>query len=189
MQSVETSAPVGHDTPRPTPPDPLHEFAALIDGHQRMVWRYLRLLGADAHEADDLMQDTFVCAAEGLRRGERLHAPAAFLRGVARNLLLGARRRTRRRPPTEPWLDAVDRHVEARPDVLSDDRLEALRRCLERLSGRARLAIETHHLEGASVEATARRLGIGIEGVRSLLRRTREVLRDCAIRQLGEQDR
>jgi DNA-directed RNA polymerase specialized sigma24 family protein len=72
-----------------------------------MVWRYLRLLGADPHEADDLMQDTFVRLAEVLARGEPLQAPAAFLRGIGRNLLIGIRRRARTRDrrlngPT-PW--------------------------------------------------------------------------------------
>jgi hypothetical protein len=51
------TAPAGPPT---TPAAPaVAELAALIGTHQHMVWRYLRLLGADPHEADDLMQDTF----------------------------------------------------------------------------------------------------------------------------------
>ena len=49
------------------------ELADWIRAHQHMVWRYLRLLGADPHEADDLMQDTFVCFARGQQRGELPH--------------------------------------------------------------------------------------------------------------------
>ena len=86
--------------PTATPPPRANEptLAAIVAQEQRPLWRYLRLLGADAHEADDLLQDTFVQFATG----ERTEAPrhvGAFLRGIARNLLLAARRRQRRAEP------------------------------------------------------------------------------------------
>ena len=39
------------------------DLPELIAAHQRPLWRYLRLLGAERHEADDLVQDTFVAFA------------------------------------------------------------------------------------------------------------------------------
>ena len=66
-----------------------------------------------------------------LRGGEDLRVPAAFLRGVARNLLLGARRRERRNPPVVSWLDAVDEFVAAEPEAIEDARVDALRMCME----------------------------------------------------------
>lgn len=161
--------------------DPL---AALIDQHQRALWRYLRLLGADPHEADDLMQDALVRFARGQRDGEVVHAPAAFLRGIARNLLLAARRRARLRPPAVAWLDAVDRLWQREPEAFGEARLEALRDCIPRLPERARRAIEWHHLEGLSRRATAARLGVGDEGAKSLLDRARVLLRQCIERRL-----
>ena len=113
-------------------------LVALIEAQQRPLWRYLRLLGADAHEADDLMQDTFVQFASTKR--DNLQSPVAFLRGIARNLLLAARRRQRRDVPNAHWL---------------------------------------HHVEGLSRQQTAAQLGIGDEGVKSLLSRTRDLLRQC----------
>ena len=158
------------------------DLAALVARHQAMVWRYLRLLGADAHEADDLMQDAFVRVAEALQAGERLRDAGAYARGVARNLLLAARRRARRRPLPVDWLDAVDRYVAERPAALEADRLDTLRRCVERLRGRARDAVRWRHFDGLSERETGARLGLGLEGVRSLLKRTRAVLRRCVDR-------
>jgi RNA polymerase sigma-70 factor (ECF subfamily) len=148
-----------------------------------MVWRYLRLLGADPHEADDLMQDTFVRLAEVLARGEPLQAPAAFLRGIGRNLLIGIRRRARTKGPTVEWADAVDRFA-GQPQALEDGRIEALRRCIARLTGRARQVVEWHHVEGASYRDAAARLGIGVQGIKSLLARAREALRQCIEQQM-----
>lgn len=152
-------------------------LVALIEAQQRPLWRYLRLLGADAHEADDLMQDTFVQFASTKR--DNLQSPIAFLRGIARNLLLAARRRQQRDVPNAHWLHAVEELAAAEPQAFEDARIDALRACIERLQGRARQAIELHHVEGLSRQQTAAQLGIGDEGVKSLLSRTREVLRQC----------
>ncbi|MCB9887131.1 MAG: sigma-70 family RNA polymerase sigma factor [Planctomycetes bacterium] len=166
----------------PTPP-----FAELVRSHQHMVWRYLRLLGADAHEADDLMQDSFVLLGEALQRGERVIAPPAYLRGVARNLLIASRRRQRRQPPTLEWADAVDR-LAGEPHALEDARVEALRRCYERLAGRARSAIEWHHVDGVSYREAARRLGIQEQGIKSLLARARDALRTCIEQRIATEE-
>ncbi|MGC6487556.1 MAG: RNA polymerase sigma factor [Planctomycetota bacterium] len=164
------------------------EFAALVRGQQRPVWRYLRLLGADPHEADDLMQDAFVVASERLLAGERLVDVGAYLRGTARNLLLSARRKARRRPPTVPWLEEVDERLRDDPAALDDERLERLRGCVERLSGRMQDAVRWHHVDGASCADVAARLGIGANGIKSLLSRARAALRAC-VQQPGEGER
>lgn len=165
------------------------DLQALVLRYQGAVWRYLRLLGADLHEADDLMQEAFVRCAERLRAGDCIVAPMPFLRGVARNLLLGARRRQRRRPPQVPWLDAVDEFVALQPAAIEDGRVDALRQCLQRLQGRSQQAVVWHHTDGLSHEQVAVRLGIGMHGVKSLLSRARDVLRDCVERRIQEEQR
>ena len=62
--------------------------------------------------------------------------------------------------------------------------LAALRECTDELSGRPREAIELHYCSGASREAIAERLEMKPDGVKSLLRRTRELLRECVERKL-----
>lgn len=166
---------------RPAPADP---FAALVVAHQPMLWRYLRLCGADAHEASDLLQDAFVRLFEGMQRGEPIEHPAAFLRATARYLLIAVRRRDQRRAELSRWIDAVDAHVAATPCALGAERLDALRACIERLAPRAREAVRIHHLDGASLRDTATRLQLGLEGARSLLARARSALRTCVDRHL-----
>ena len=160
-------------------PDVVADLTVLVVRYQTQVWRYLRLLGAATHEADDLMQETFVLAGARLRQGERLLAPAAFLRGVARNLLLSERRKQRRQPPTVPWLDAVEEFVLQQPEAIEDGRVDALRLCVQRLQGRAQQAVQWHHLDGVPQAEVAVRLGLGRNGLKALLRRAREALREC----------
>lgn len=154
-----------------------HDVTRLVRQHQDEVWRYLRYLGATAELADDLTQETFL---QWLRapfedRGDA--ARSGWLRTVARNLYV----RSFRRPPlplTE--LDEVEAAWQrfARGDA-GGESLERLRHCLERLDGRARAVVRLHYEERRSRREIGDRLGIGDDGVKSLLRRIRALLRDC----------
>lgn len=172
------------------PPAEAHapSLAAIVAQEQRPLWRYLRLLGADAHEADDLLQDTFVQFATAARAAGEPRVVAAYLRGIARNLLLAARRRRRREAPDGIWMDAVDALAAADPHAFTDARITALRACLADLQGRARQAIEWHNLDGLSRRDTAERLGLADEGAKSLLTRARDALRQCIERRLRHEE-
>lgn len=156
----------------------------LVRAHQAGIWRYLRYLGADDAEADDLAQETFLAV---LRKPFEQRSPAetfAYLRSVARNKLLGLRRREGRIVPLDEFSvadDVWDRLV--RGD--GEEMLDALEDCLEHVNGRARQAIEMHYREEQSREEIAAALGLKPEGVKTLLRRTRAALRDCIERKIN----
>jgi RNA polymerase sigma-70 factor (ECF subfamily) len=161
------------------------DLASLVHRHQAGVWRYMRFLGADAAEADDLTQETFLALAraEFIERDER--QTAGYLRVVARNQLLALRRRENREVGTVE-LEAADSVWAAAtgPDGSLAGYLDALRECVQQLEGRAREAIELHYQKRAGREAIARRLEMQPDGVKTLLRRTRQVLRECVERKL-----
>ncbi|MGB3965513.1 MAG: sigma-70 family RNA polymerase sigma factor [Planctomycetota bacterium] len=164
---------------------PADDVVRLVREHQAEVWRWLRYLGASAELADDLVQETFL---QLLRAPFHERSPAetaAWLRTVARNLYV----RSFRRPPfalTE--LDAIEA---AWTGFAQDDAgrasLRALRGCLDRLDGRARDAVRWHYEQHCSRAEIGVRLGIGEDGVKSLLRRTRELLRACVERSRMEE--
>jgi len=175
--------PAPADTPRP---DPRGEWVAR---HQRGLWRFARLLGARSDHADDLVQDALLA---GLHKGvhERPDAEAAgWLRAAVRNLWRMHLRTQRRRPEHQPVDTAPElaelalaRHGGA--DGSGDAYLAALRQCLEQLDGRGRLAIELRYGEDRSRPAMAQRLAMGEQGIKTLLRRTRQALFACVQRRL-----
>ncbi len=162
-------------------------MATLVRAHQAGVWRYLRFLGCDPAEADDLVQETFLTV---LREPFELRSPtqtAAYLRMVARNRLLMARRK-QRRVPTAIDLEAAEA-VWAR--VAGEDGLNhylvALNDCLEAaVSPRVRRALELQYRDRASRAEIAAALDMAVEGVKTLLRRARSALRDCVERKVGK---
>ncbi|MGD9635365.1 MAG: sigma-70 family RNA polymerase sigma factor [Pirellulales bacterium] len=169
---------------------PTCSLVGLIQRHQAGIWRYVRYLGATASEADDLTQETFLAVARSDFEERDLQQTAAYLRSVARNQLLVLRRRQRRQVSTVE-VEAAEAvwAASAGEDGSLSDYLAALRECTDELSGRPRDAIELHYRSGASREAIAERLEMKPDGVKSLLRRTRELLRECVERKINSADR
>ncbi len=169
----------------PPPPPRSPNLASLVQQHQSSVWRYLRFLGANTTEADDLTQETFLALARGnfVERDEQ--QTAGYLRVVARNQLLALRRKQHREIDTVD-LEAADSvwAAAAGPDGSLTGYLDALRDCLAQLEGRARQAIDLHYHDHTAREAIAAELDMKPDGVKTLLRRTRQILRECIERKV-----
>jgi len=162
---------------------PERDAAEVVRRHQAEVWRYLRFLGASAELADDLTQETFLQFLRAPYEDRGLLARGAWLRTVARNLYL----RSFRRPPLQAheldeadaaWLGYLRRDG-------GEEWLQALRECTGELDGRARQAVQLHYEQRQGRQQIGQALGIGEDGVKSLLRRVREVLRRCVERRLA----
>jgi len=158
---------------------PRVDVADLVGTHQTGLWRYLRFLGCSAPEAEDLVQETFLAV---LRRpfDDLGAAPAAaYLRSVARNLLFKARARAGR----EMAAAELDRADAVWKEVAHDDGgdayVDALRGCLERLDAKPRRALELQYEGRRSRSDIATALEMSEDGIKSLQRRTRALLRAC----------
>lgn len=167
------------------------DWARLVRDRQAEVWRYLRFLGAESAEADDLTQETFLAVV----RSDFVEASdaqtAGYLRTVARRQLLMLRRKQERRCETPEletaetvWADAMWR-ARTHTDQWQDH-VDAARGCVEKLEGRVRQAIDLAYRQSESREAIATQLEMTVDGVKTLLRRTREKLRECIEAALNE---
>ncbi|NLS91439.1 MAG: sigma-70 family RNA polymerase sigma factor [Planctomycetaceae bacterium] len=161
------------------------EMAALVRFHQAGVWRYLRYLGCCPVEADDLTQDTFLAVFRDGFEDRSSEQTAAYLRTVARNRLLAVRRSRKKAPEVD--LEAAEAvWAETVGDRGMDDYLVALEDCLEvGVTPRVRRALELFYRDRLSRDEIAEQLEMAAEGVKTLLRRARSVLRECVERKLG----
>jgi RNA polymerase sigma-70 factor (ECF subfamily) len=157
--------------------------AAGLEGATRRVRRYLRFLGCERTAVDDLAQETMLAAVGTF--AQRL-PPTAWLLTTARNCLLMHLRRSGRRREVADLDRLHERWIEQARDDGADAQREALDDCLQRLGGRARQVVELRYRDGLPRGDIAARLGLGVEGVKSLLARTRAVLGDCIRRRLGD---
>jgi len=158
------------------------DFETLVREHHAGVWRYLRLLGCTREQADDLTQETFLVV---IRKGFDDIDPAAtatYLRKTARFQFLHARRhlRTRREVDLEAADSVARNHLEDGGDAY----VGALRRCIEELRGRAKEAVIAVYRDQQPQAATAEKLGMKENGLKTLLQRSRSVLKACVERKL-----
>lgn len=173
------------------------DVVRLVRAHQAEVWRYVRYLGATPELADDLVQEAFLQLLRAPFVERTPAATSAWLRTVVRNLYV----KSFRRPPfASADLDAIeatwngfvgdgdasgDGEASGAP-AGGDEALARLRQCLGQLDGRARSVVAWHYEERRSRADIAGRLGIGEDGVKSLLRRTRALLKACVERRARE---
>lgn len=155
-------------------------FGRLVAGHARTV-RALCLARLGFHQdLDDLVQETFVHAYQGL---DRLREPgrfAAYLARIAQNLCVDRLRRTGRAGQT---LDVVEFDPPAPHDPGPDpDRLALLRRHIGRLPEALREAVLLFYFEQRSYAEIAGGLGITEAAVNQRLHRAKAALREA----LGE---
>lgn len=162
----------------PQSESPAVDVAQLVALHQLSVWRYLRSLGASPQEAEDLTQETFLKVLEKPFEQISDGATRAYLRTVARHLLVDRRRREGRRTNTQA-VENIDQFWQASDHRPPDDMLDLLADCLQGLTDRARLALQLRYQDHKSRQEIAAALEIGEHGAKNLMQRAKQQLRDC----------
>ncbi len=153
--------------------------ARLIEAHQAGIWRYLRALGCPPNEADDFTQETFLAVFERPFEDFNPAATATYLRRVAYNLVVTAKRRHGRMTVVEnveefdaAWVQWTEPHG-------GDELMDRLRDCLRQLTDRARMALDMRFRKKSSRAAIAEALEITEHGAKNLMQRAKKQLRSC----------
>ena len=150
-----------------------------------MLTVYLRSLVHDETAIDDLFQETMVVAWRRLDECD-LDRPfwAPWLRGIASRLVM-AHYRTRKKQPAfldEGILQAIDRQFEslnARVGDTWDEKVAALRDCLDRLPEKQRHILGARYLEDLPTQLVAERFQLSLEACKKRLQRGRTMIADC----------
>lgn len=170
--------------------DKQKKLVDLVRTQQAGLWRYLRFLGCESGEAEDLVQDTFLVAFQEGFEHRSAAETGSYLRTVARHRFLMFRRKqssSRAASPLVPSdLDAAEAYwAEVARDDGLDGYLSALRQCLDSaITPRVRRALEMQYAEEASRDTIATALDLSVEGIKTLVRRAKATLRDCIQRRL-----
>jgi RNA polymerase sigma-70 factor, ECF subfamily len=167
---------------------------AIIQRHNRRIYRLARTILRDDHEAEDVLQETYLKAFTRLQdfRGEA--SLGTWLCRIAMNEALGRLRR--RRPTVE--LTGME-HQEDGAEIirfpaaeLDPERLTAQREirglledAIDGLPEEFRVVLIARAVEEMSIEDTAALLGLNPETVKTRLHRARQRLRETLESRLG----
>lgn len=130
--------------------------AELVRLHYQAVYRFLRHLTRDIHQAEDLTQETFATVWEKVASFEGRASLATWLHRIAYRKFVDSRRALKR---TENVLDrlVVTQATSAEPGdaALADDEAQQLYQALDRLEAADRTLLVLHYLQGLSYREMA----------------------------------
>jgi len=158
---------------------PRAAFADVYDRHHAAVHGYLRARLLNHGDADDLCQEVFLRAYQGLNRYHDGGAMRAWLMGIARNVLREHIRRRHRRKEVA-WTElCLELEESIEQEGIYEDMLHLLPVCTARLGDSARQAITWHYMTGLKVQEIADRMTRTVGAVKVLMVRARQALKRC----------
>src|SRR5947208_12768907 len=161
-------------------------FRMLVDRHSNAVFRVAYRMTGNEHDADDVVQETFLRAYRQLRNFEERANFGTWLHRIAVNCsldLLRARGRADKHyggdPESAELAGAAAARSEAQQDrlLMSADLQKHVAAAMERLSSNERTAFVLRHFEGMPVEEIGKTLGIQVNAAKHTIFRAVRKLR------------
>jgi len=160
-------------------------FRQLVERHSRTTFRVAYRMTGNEHDADDVVQETFLRAYRQLRHFEERANFSTWLHRITVNCsldLLRARGRADRHyggDPESAELAGAGR-TEPQQDrlLMSADLQKHVAAAMERLSSNERTAFVLRHFEGMPVEEIGKTLGIQVNAAKHTIFRAVRKLRE-----------
>jgi len=166
----------------------------LLARHQRRVYRFGLKMCRDEEDAKDVLQDTLLAVARGVKDFRGASSVSTWLYTIARSFCIKKRRRSKFAPAAEASLEG-DSATEVReiadtargPDEsLAGRQIEAaLEKAIGELAPMYREVLVLRDVEGLTAPEVAEVLGLTIEAVKSRLHRARVAVREAVAPLLG----
>ncbi len=168
------------------------EFASLARLHQGSVRAFVRSLGAHADSVDDIAQEAFLAAWKLIERFDPTKDFGAWVRGIARNILLNEKRRFGRR--TRILSERLTEILSTNYDEADEDEIllhhanmvEALRECMTALAEKHIRLLRSRYGIGRRIGPLADALGTNANALSQMLMWIRAKLRVCIESKLSE---
>jgi RNA polymerase sigma-70 factor len=159
---------------------------AIVEQNHRWLAAYFLAATGKPDAAEDLVQEVFTEALANADRFDETKSFGAWLRGIAKNILLEHYRKTRHRfvALDESVLDQLNyaatdsESLHAAPGY-SEGRVEALKTCMNALTERSRSALELKYGQRMLSRQIAEQIGMKVTAVDMLISRARKMLEVC----------
>jgi len=163
------------------------KFIAYVRENHAGLRGFVRSLGVAPMWVDDLAQEALVIAYEKMDEFDEKRDFGAWVRGIARNLVINERRKDARRKRilsdnlTEVLVASTsvpESELEEKGDR-AQAKVSALRECLKRVPEKSRSLVQAKYEEELSAPDIASKLNMTSAAVRKSLERVRAALRKC----------
>ena len=153
-------------------------FTELMRAHYAFVYAVVTGIVNNPHDAEEIVQDTFLNAYRGLAQYEDREKFKNWLAEIARNC---ARDWLRKPRVDSVPIDEVSEHTFSTTDLpdeqlIRDEQRELIRRAMETLSQKDRDIARSYYLEGASYDELIRTHGLSYKAISFRLSRAKQKL-------------
>lgn len=160
-------------------------FELIVKSFHTSVRNYLASRGIGP-DLDDVEQEVFLRVFSALPGYEQSEPLWPWIRGIARNVTLEVfRKRAAEARAKGDVLAEKILMLAGSKERWSERAADALRECLEKIGERARRILAGHYVGGRSSKELAGEEGMGASGIRNILCRARQSLRECVDRVLN----
>lgn len=168
--------------------NPVSGLAAVFIELRPALARFLTARGAQAAEAEDLLQDLYLKL--GDTAAGPIAEPRAYLYRMANNLMIDLRRSSARRSTREQaWTSTqsgdgleIDPRPSAEDSLLARDRLRLVETAINALPDRTSDIFRRYRLRGDAQKVIAADLGLSVSAVEKHLQRAYRVIVDARVR-------
>jgi RNA polymerase sigma-70 factor (ECF subfamily) len=181
METIDSAAAIGR-----AKAGDADAFRQLVERHSQPIFRVAYRMTGNEHDADDVVQETFLRAYRTLERFEERANFSTWLHRIAVNCsldLLRARGRHDRHyggDPEEAEMTGAMKSNDALQDrlLLSAELQTHVSKAMERLTGNERTAFVLRHFDGMPVEEIGKTLGIQVSAAKHTIFRAVRKLRE-----------
>jgi RNA polymerase sigma-70 factor (ECF subfamily) len=155
--------------------------------HRTMLKAYVKSIVLDPFLAEDIFSEVTLQIVRSWDRFDQSRVFAVWARGVARRVALANLRKENRQPSLldKDVLESIAEEVEGLGDESAlDQRKEALRKCMGRLSERNRLLLRRRYFENRSYQEISRLVDKKVGALYALFSRLHHALLRCVEREL-----
>lgn len=149
---------------------------SLVERHLPSILRYARRMLGNAHEAEDVAQETFLRLWQSIEEVEARTTLRTWLFRVAHNLSIDRLRKKRETSMPEDR-DFTNDEPSASQRMAQAERALRVERAVAQLPERQRAAISLVFQEGLRQADAAQILGVTVDALESLLSRGRQMLK------------
>jgi len=170
-------------------------FRAIMQRHNRRLYRIARSVIGDDSEAEDVLQEAYMRAFGGLMSFRGESSFATWLSRIVLNEALGRLRRRRAKPEVQLPGNEQQASADVIPFPLANpdperataqrEILVLLERAIDELPEDFRTVLVARMVEGMSIEETASVFGLRAETVKTRVHRARTLLREALEKKLG----
>jgi RNA polymerase sigma-70 factor (ECF subfamily) len=162
-------------------------YIEYVREHHAGLRAFIRSLGVAPLWVDDIAQEAFIVAYDRLDEFDETRDFGAWVRGIARNLVINERRKdARRKRIVSDNLTDILVMTSSVPEFEKEElgdrgaaKLKALRECVKTLPEKSMSLVKARYEEDASAPDIAEKLDMKAPAVRKALERVRVSLRKC----------